>query len=74
MLSVLLAALVGTMNLGHVSSMQVRCTTLHCPHRAFAISKPDQGTEITSLAFSGDGNTLASRGVDGTLKIWDLRR
>lgn len=30
--------------------------------------------QITSLAFSQDGNTLLSRGMDETLKIWDLRK
>ncbi|GLC42741.1 hypothetical protein PLESTM_001374500 [Pleodorina starrii] len=46
------------------------------------VSKPNQlirdahesGTEITSLCFSSDNHTLLSRGTDGTLKIWDLRR
>jgi WD40 repeat protein len=30
--------------------------------------------QITSLTFSQDGNTLLSRGMDETLKIWDLRK
>lgn len=30
--------------------------------------------EITSLCFSGDGNSLLSRARDDTLKLWDLRR
>jgi hypothetical protein len=46
------------------------------------VSRPNQivrnghreGEEITSLAFSRDGNTLISRGMDATLKVWDLRR
>ena len=46
------------------------------------VSRPNQvvrnghveGEEITSLAFSKDGNTLVSRGMDATLKIWDLRK
>lgn len=32
------------------------------------------GTDITGLAMSLDGRTLASRGGDGTLKLWDVRR
>ncbi|GFR46159.1 hypothetical protein Agub_g7687 [Astrephomene gubernaculifera] len=46
------------------------------------VSRPNQlirdahvaGTEISSLCFSSDNTTLLSRGTDGTLKIWDLRR
>ncbi|PNW83794.1 hypothetical protein CHLRE_04g217750v5 [Chlamydomonas reinhardtii] len=46
------------------------------------VSRPTQlarnahqpGTEITSLCFSSDNTTLISRGVDATLKIWDLRK
>ncbi len=46
------------------------------------VSRPNQmvrlahraGEEITSLAFSRDGNTLLSRGMDSTLKIWDVRK
>lgn len=30
--------------------------------------------QITSLTFSQDGHTLLSRGMDGTAKIWDLRK
>lgn len=33
-----------------------------------------EGTEISDLAFSIDGFTLASRGTDSTLKVWDLRK
>jgi len=32
------------------------------------------GESVTSLAFARDGNTLISRCVDGTLRVWDLRR
>ena len=32
-----------------------------------------RGTEITGLAVSMDGNVLASRGGDDTMKIWDMR-
>eukprot|EP00195_Chlamydomonas_chlamydogama_P015841 CAMPEP_0202913062 /NCGR_PEP_ID=MMETSP1392-20130828/59433_1 /ASSEMBLY_ACC=CAM_ASM_000868 /TAXON_ID=225041 /ORGANISM="Chlamydomonas chlamydogama, Strain SAG 11-48b" /LENGTH=510 /DNA_ID=CAMNT_0049604183 /DNA_START=1 /DNA_END=1533 /DNA_ORIENTATION=+ len=46
------------------------------------VSRPSQliknghepGSDITGLAFSKDGNTLLSRGMDSTLKIWDLRK
>lgn len=31
------------------------------------------GTDTTCLAFSYDGTTLASRGGDDTLKLWDIR-
>eukprot|EP00877_Chromochloris_zofingiensis_P012178 jgi/Chrzof1/7213/Cz02g14300.t1 len=31
-------------------------------------------TEVTSLCFSQDDRLLASRGMDGTLKLWDLRK
>ncbi|KIY94244.1 putative Gastrulation defective protein 1 like protein [Monoraphidium neglectum] len=45
------------------------------------VSKPSQvarkahepQTEITGLAFTQDDRTLASRGADGTLRLWDLR-
>ncbi|KAI8469749.1 MAG: WD40-repeat-containing domain protein [Monoraphidium minutum] len=45
------------------------------------VSKPSQlaraahepQTEITGLAFTQDDFTLASRGTDGTLRLWDLR-
>ncbi|MEW5307508.1 MAG: hypothetical protein WDW36_009898 [Sanguina aurantia] len=30
-------------------------------------------TEVCSLAFSQDDRTLLSRGMDGTMKVWDLR-
>lgn len=46
------------------------------------VSRPNQlvrnahepTTEITSIAFSQDGYSLASRGMDDTLKLWDLRK
>eukprot|EP00798_Chlamydomonas_sp_ICE-L_P004303 gene4303-14413_t len=40
------------------------------------IARPahEAGTEITCLNFSRDGNTLVSRGMDSTLKLWDIRR
>jgi WD40 repeat protein len=31
------------------------------------------GHEITGLAFSPDGETLASCSMDGTIKLWNLR-
>jgi WD40 repeat protein len=34
----------------------------------------ESGTETSCLAFSYDGHTLASRGGDDTLKLWDIRR
>jgi WD40 repeat protein len=45
------------------------------------VSKPTQvarrahepETEITGLAFTQDDFTLSSRGMDGTLRLWDLR-
>jgi WD40 repeat protein len=46
------------------------------------VSKPNQlvrgahdaGSETTSLSFSQDGNMLLSRNMEGTLKLWDLRK
>lgn len=38
-------------------------------HKAHAL-----GSDITSLAFSQDGNTLLSRGADETMKVWDVRK
>ena len=34
----------------------------------------EAGTGVTSMSFSRDGYTLLSRGMDDTLKIWDVRR
>lgn len=34
----------------------------------------EPSTEITSLAFASNGHSLASRGADETLKLWDLRK
>jgi WD40 repeat protein len=42
----------------------------HPEQRAF---RGHQGT-IMALAFSPDGQTLASRSADGTLRLWDLRK
>lgn len=33
----------------------------------------EAGSDITGIAVSGDGRSLASRGADETLKLWDLR-
>lgn len=33
----------------------------------------EKGTDISSVVFSSNGNTLASRGTDHTLKLWDVR-
>eukprot|EP00873_Tetraselmis_striata_P012673 jgi/Tetstr1/432937/TSEL_022277.t1 len=38
-------------------------------HKAHAVS-----TDITSLAFSQDGNMLLSRAADETMKVWDVRK
>jgi len=32
------------------------------------------GSETSSIAFSKDGNTIATRGGDDTLKVWDRRK
>lgn len=34
----------------------------------------EPSTEITSLAFARNGTSLATRGADETLKLWDLRK
>jgi WD40 repeat protein len=35
---------------------------------------PTQGGGIISISFSRDGNTLASAGNDGVIRLWDLKR
>ena len=32
------------------------------------------GSEISSVKFSYDGKTIATRGCDDTLKTWDMRQ
>jgi WD40 repeat protein len=62
----------------------VACAALGCIHAQnwSYVSKPNQlvrsahevGNETTSLSFSQDGNMLLSRNMEGTLKLWDLRK
>ncbi|MEQ2256519.1 WD repeat-containing protein 70 [Ilyodon furcidens] len=47
---------------GHVVHTKFHCRQAHTP-----------GSDTSCLCFSYDGITLASRGGDDTLKIWDIR-
>ena len=60
-------------SVGHVAD-SLSCVSVPLQALTHIPLLPTQGSEISCLTFSSDSNTLLSRGTDGTLKIWDLRR
>lgn len=43
------------------------------PHVAI-IALTVQGCEVTSISFNEDGHLLATRAMDDTVKLWDIRK
>lgn len=56
----------------HVCVLCVRLWSRLC--RQLVRNAHEPTTEVCSLSFSQDDRTLLSRGMDGTMKVWDLRK